>query len=291
MAKAKAILKRRRSVRNTAKITRTMQMIATSKFKKAQSRVAGAQPYAEKLAELASSLFSAAGGEFSHPLLEPRGDVKRVGLMVLSSNQGLCGGYNANLIRLARDTRQRLHDDGNEVELHVVGKKAAQYFRFMKTPIARQYLDLSDKAPFAEIEAIADAFIRDFAARRLGSVWLVYTRFVSVARQTPVAEQLIPLSLDRGDETGAPAREAGYLFEPDAASILNEVLPLSIQFNLYRAFIEAIASEQVARMVAMKGATDNADKLIKSLTRLYNRARQTQITTELSEIVGGAVAV
>lgn len=290
MAKAKAILKRRKSVQNTAKITRTMQLISTAKFNRAHGQVQGTKPYALKVAELAADLFKAAGGEFSHPLLEPRDKIEKVGLLVLSSNQGLCGGYNTNLIRLARDTRQQLINEGKQVSLYLVGKKASQYFKFLGIEPERRYTEFSDKVPFSEVESVADEFIRRFSLHELDEIRVVYTQFVSSARQRAVVETLIPLAMKK-EESAPGGREINYIYEPDAPSILAEVLPLYMKVSLYRMFVEAVASEQIARMVAMKGATENADKLIKSLTRLYNRARQTQITTEISEIVGGAAAI
>ena len=284
MAKPRAILKRKQAVQNIAKITKTMQMIATAKFKRANDRAIAARPYTDQLTALIGEL-SAAAGDFKHPLLEVR-EPKRVLLLATASNRGLCGGYNSNIVRKIKQTRTELLARDLEVEMHVAGKKPAAMLGFQQVPVAETYLHFEDKPTFEEVNALASGYLERYSAGEIDEVHVVYTKFHSTARQEVVAEQVLPLQAPEG-KTG----EMEYLYHPDAETILADLLPRSVRLHFFQAFLDAAVSEQVGRMVAMKAATDNASEMVKDLTMLYNRSRQTLITTELSEIIGGVAAL
>ena len=298
MAKAKILLKRRKSVRNTKKITKTMEMVSTAKYKQSFSRIQASAPYQEKLREVMTDL-AGAGGEVSHPLLESR-PVKRTLVLLVSSNRGLCGGYNTNLVLTARNLLKEERAAGAEVELHAVGKKGIQYFRHRGEAMSGAYDTLGDKVTFAQVNEMAEAFIRRYTAREIDKVVVVYQKFFSAGRQAPVAEVLLPLAADvatGGTAPGATPEKTGlradknYIYSPDAASLLRELLPAYVKASLWNDFLQASVGEHLARMVAMKNATDAADKLIRALTRAYNRARQSQITNEIAELMGGVEAL
>jgi F-type H+-transporting ATPase subunit gamma len=293
MAKAKVLLKRRKSVRNTKKITRTMEMVSTAKYKQTFGRIANSGPYQEKLREMMADL-SSAGAEISHPLLEER-PVKRSVVLVLTANRGLCAGYNTNLNTLARDLLVKERGEGAQVELHVVGKKGIQFFRYRNEEMAGRYDQFGDKMTFAAVNELAEGFIRRYSAGEIDRVTIVYQKFHSAGRQGPVAETLLPLSSIGGDDEGgaggAPKREANYLYSPDPDSLMKELLPAYFRTTLWNDFLQALVGEHRARMVAMKNATDAANDLIKALTRMYNRARQSQITNEIAELMGGVEAL
>jgi F-type H+-transporting ATPase subunit gamma len=297
MAKAKIILKRRKSVRNTKKITRTMEMVSTAKYKQAHTRIAAATPYQEKLREMMADL-SSLGQEITHPLLETR-PFRRSLVLVITSNRGLAGGYNGNLLAKAREVVARDRSEGAEVDLEVVGKKGIIFFRHMNEPLTAQYDRFGGRFGFAEVNAIADGYIRRYSEGEIDRVTVVYQRYFSAGRQAPVAEILLPLQ--RIDSESAATKDAAkkeerrrdvnYLYSPDPASLLKELLPAYFRTSLYGNFLQAVVGEHLARMVAMKNATDAADKLIKRLTRMYNRARQSQITNEIAELMGGVEAL
>jgi F-type H+-transporting ATPase subunit gamma len=295
MAKARAIVKRRKAVRNIRKITKTMQMIATAKFQKSLKRATGTKPYTQKVRELVAEL-AATVGNIEHPLLrrpEGAGRTRRVALIVLSSNRGLAGAYNGNVLRTASAFIREQEAQGNTVELYVNGKKGVSYFNFQRRPIA-QRVDVSDTPRFAEVEPLMNLFIEQFTDGKIDAVYVAYMNFVSAGVQRPDVMQLLPLaSLPKPGEQGANAQRqnAVYEFSPDPKSLLDELLPLTVRSAMFQAFLDATTSEHVARMVSMKSATDNADKMAKALTMQYNRARQSQITTELAEIMGGVEAM
>lgn len=326
MAKARAIVKRRKAVRNIKKITKTMQMIATAKFQKSLKRAVGTKPYTTKVRELVREL-AASVGNVDHPLLRKpgTGDVpatNKVALVVITSNRGLAGAYNGNVLRAARDFIKAQEAAGKTVELYVAGKKGISYFNFQKRAI-HQRLEAQDTPRFADVERLADAFITRFTAGEIDAVYIAYMNFISTGVQKPDVLTLLPLAgvqqsgehlaqqaaerdaqdtagmLDSrrtGTEVRAPAltplhEEVTYDFMPGAAELLNELLPLTVKSAVFQSFLDATTSEHVARMVAMKSATDNADKMAKALSMQYNRARQSQITTELSEIMGGVEAM
>jgi F-type H+-transporting ATPase subunit gamma len=292
MAKAKILVKRRKSIRNTRKITRTMEMVSTARYKQSHSRIARSEPYQKKLRELMADLASA-GAEISHPLLAER-DVRRSVLLLITSNRGLCGGYNTNLIHLARKELAEERAAGIAVELEIIGKKGIRFFRYLHEDVAAEHEQIDDRAGYDQINALADTYIHRFSEAEIDRVTIVYQRFFSAGVQKPVAEALLPLAAvsgeDEGEKEPEPA-EKEYLFSPDPASLLRELLPVFCRSALYDRFLQAVVGEHLARMIAMKNATDAADKMIRALTRRYNRARQGQITNEISELMGGVEAL
>ncbi|HMB94989.1 MAG TPA: ATP synthase F1 subunit gamma [Tepidisphaeraceae bacterium] len=296
MAKARAIVKRRKAVRNIKKITKTMQMIATAKFQKSLKRAVGTKPYTQKVRELVKEL-AANIGDVQHPLLRQPSDEDRtnhVALIVLTSNRGLAGAYNGSVLRAATHFLRQQDAAGKKVDLYVAGKKGISYFTFQKRPIT-QKLDAHDTPRFAEVEQIANLFMQKFVAGELDAVYVAYMNFVSAGVQRAEVTTLLPLA-GVAEETKEPKAaqakaETIYDFSPSAKELLDELLPLTVRTALFQAYLDATTSEHVARMIAMKSATDNADKMAKALTMQYNRARQSQITTELSEIMGGVEAM
>jgi len=288
MANRRVLVKRRKAVRNIRKITRTMQLIATARFQAAFNRAMATKPYTEKLAELVADL-SRAAGSVTHPLLQTN-DAPRSALVVLTSNRGLAGGYNANVLRSAVEHLDRQTAAGIATDVHMVGKKGVSFFKFLRRPMTEQTTTISDKPRFDQVEPIANALMDRFIRGEISSVHVAYMRFLSAGVQRPAVVQLLPLSTE-GSGEGVEPRAVEYEFSPDPKQLLDELLPATVRVRLFQAFNDATVSEQVARMVAMKAATDAAADMIKSLTREYNRARQTQITMELLDIVGGANAL
>jgi F-type H+-transporting ATPase subunit gamma len=292
MANAKTIVKRRKAVTNIEKITRTMQLIATAKFQKAMNRATATQPYTEKLTELVTHL-SRQVTEIDHPLLRSEPVSGRNGVLVLTSNRGLCGGYNGRLLEVGLN-HLRESEKNLEIELDVSGKKGISYFRFIGREIRKSYTHFEDNVRFDEVEVLADEFIDRFARCELDSVSVVYMKFQSVARQAPTVIELLPMQAQAdADAEPSSGGEAGvqYDFSPEPEALLAELLPATVRTRLFQCFTDAAVSEQIARMVAMKAATDAAKDMIKILTRTYNRARQTQITMELLDIIGGVEAI
>jgi len=289
MANRRVLVKRRKAVRNIRKITRTMQLIATARFQAAFNRAMATKPYTEKLAELVADL-SRAAGSVSHPLLETN-DAPRSALVVLTSNRGLAGGYNANVLRSAIEHLDRQQAAGVATDVHMVGKKGVSFFKFLRRPMTEQTTTISDKPRFDQVEPIANNLMDRFVRGEISSVHVAYMRFVSAGVQRPAVVQLLPLSTQTDAAGGVEPRAVEYEFSPDPKQLLDELLPAIVRVRLFQAFNDATVSEQVARMVAMKAATDAAADMIKALTREYNRARQTQITMELLDIVGGANAL
>lgn len=293
MANRRVLVKRRKAVRNIRKITRTMQLIATARFQAAFNRAVATKPYTEKLAELVADL-SRAAGSVDHPLLRTN-EAGRSALVVLTSNRGLAGGYNAGVLRTAVEHLDRQTAAGVATDVHMVGKKGVAFFRFLRRAIAEQTVTISDKPRFEQVEPIANDLMDRFIRGEISSVHVAYMRFLSAGVQRPAVVQLLPLKPETAateNREGAGAASAvEYEFSPDPRQLLDELLPATVRVRLFQAFNDAAVSEQVARMVAMKAATDAAGDMIKSLTREYNRARQTQITMELLDIVGGANAL
>jgi len=297
MAKARAIIKRLKAVRNIRKITRTMELVATAKFKKAMDRASEAAAYTRKLAEIVADLSAAAqrsgnDANVSHPLLESRPVVKRSVLLVLNSNRGLCGGYNAGVLRVAQHALQESRKAGIEVVLEVSGKRGINFFRFQKQEMAERYTHFEDQPKFDEVDALATRYAAQFIRGEIDRLEVAYMKFETAARQRTVIETLLPI----GElEPGAKAKPQGstleYEFLPSPQEILEELVPASFKARLFKCFLDAAVSEQIARRVAMKSATENADDMIRTLKMTYNRARQSQITSELSEIIGGAAAL
>jgi F-type H+-transporting ATPase subunit gamma len=296
MANRRVLVKRRKAVRNIRKITRTMQLIATARFQAAFNRAVATKPYTEKLAELVADL-SRAAGSVDHPLLQTHDDVPRSALVVLTSDRGLAGGYNANVLRAAVSHIDAQRARGIDTSVHMVGKKGIGFFRFLRRPVAEPITGIGDRVRFDQVEPLANALMERFMRGEIASVHVAYMKFLSAGVQRPVVVQLLPLApgaegkLESAEAMPAGGRTVEYEFSPDPRQLLDELLPATVRVRLFQAFTDAAVSEQVARMVAMKAATDAAQDMIKSLTREYNRARQTQITMELLDIVGGANAL
>ncbi len=294
MAKTRALVKRRKAIRNIRKITRTMELIATARFKKAFDRAVEAEAYTRKIAELAADL-SASAVDVTHPLLEKREQVKNSLLLVICSNRGLCGGYNASILREASARIRQLQGEGVTLHLELSGKRAIAYFRFHGLRAEATYTHFEDKPTFEQVEALANRYIAAYIGGQLDRVEVAYMKFLNAARQVPVVETLLPLASAGVAAAGAGVRAAtkgvDYEFLPSARDILEEILPVSFKVRLFKCFLDAAVSEQIARRVAMKAATENAEEMIKNLTRQYNRARQAQITKEIAEVIGGAEAL
>jgi F-type H+-transporting ATPase subunit gamma len=295
MASTRVLVTRRKAIRNIRKITRTMELIATARFKKAMDRTVEADAFTRKIAELAADL-AASASAIKHPLLEKRAEIKNSVLLVLSSNRGLCGGYNGSILREATPHLRKVEGEGVQVHLELSGKRAITYYKFQGFAAEHTYTHFEDKPTFEQADVLASRYLADYIAGKIDRVDVAYMKFINVARQAPMVETLLPLSSlapEPGrkkavEEVKAPVE---YEFLPSAAEILEEILPVSFKIRLFKCFLDAAVSEQIARRVAMKAATENAGEMIKALSLKYNRARQAQITKEISEIVGGAAAV
>ncbi len=285
MAKGRELKGRIKSVENTRKITRTMEMVAASKLKRASDRVAAARPYASALAEVISNLYSPALAE-RFPLLRQPTQERRAAIVLLTSNRGLAGAFNAHLIREARLLLARLEAAGTEVELHVVGKKGLGYFRYVGREVAVVRTDISDRPSASDAASLVDSLMDSFIAGDLDAVYVVSARFVSAISTPPTTNRILPVT-----PPTASATNRDYLLFPSAEALLTELLPSYVRNAVYRALVENTASEQGARRTAMKNASDNANDMLNILRRTYNRARQAQITQEIAEIVGGAAAL
>jgi F-type H+-transporting ATPase subunit gamma len=292
MAKTRVLVKRRKAVRNIRKITRTMELIATARFKKALDRATEAQAYTEKIAEMAADLSASATG-ISHPLLVHRDTVKNVLLLVITSNRGLCGGYNAGIIREATPRIRQIQQSGATLHLELSGKKGITYYRFQGVHAERTYTHFEDRPRFDEVNELAVRYLDGYIKGQYDRVEVAYMKFLNAARQAPVVETLLPLAAvpGHGEKAAVGKQKVEYEFLPSAANILEEILPVSFKVRLFKCFLDAAVGEQIARRVAMKAATENAGDMIKNLTRLYNRARQAQITKEIAEVIGGAEAL
>jgi len=295
MAKPRELKRRIRSVQNTRKITKTMELVSTSKLKRAQDRVVGARPYAQALAEVIGDLSSPALAE-RFPLLRQPGKtgVRRVAVLLITSNRGLCGAFNANLIREARRRITELEGQGAQAELHLVGKKGIGYFKFTRRPIASQRVDIGDRPTAAHAAELVEPLMAQFSAGTLDAVDLVFAKFNSAVSTPPTTLRILPVtppSSRGGQEAKAAVKAVNYILKPSAEAILESLLPLYVRNQMYRALVETAAAEHGARRTAMKNATDAGGDMLDVLQRTFNRARQGQITQELAEIVGGAEAL
>lgn len=299
MANARALDKRRKSVRNIRKITRTMELIAQARFKQAMDRAVAASAYTKKIGELVADL-AKTGLEVSHPLLEQRDKLNNVTMLVLTGNRGLCGGYNGNVLRAGVPAYKKLRQESEEVRLEVSGKRGVSMLKFQEIIPDETYFHFEDQPKFEEVDVLATRYLDEYATGRLDRLDVAFTRFVSASKQEAVVETLLPLgSLEGADEAETAedgesqpsASESMYEFLPSAEAILEEVVPASFKARLFKCFLDAAVSEQIARMVAMKAATENAGEMIKQLSMTYNRARQTQITQEIMEVIGGVEAL
>jgi F-type H+-transporting ATPase subunit gamma len=291
MAGSKEIRTKIRSVQNTRKITKAMEMVAASKMRKAQERMRHARPYGEKIRVIASHL-AHANTEYRHPFLVKRGDVKDVGLIVVTSDKGLCGGLNTNALRLTVNKLREWQGEGRNVHLTAIGNKGFGFLQRVGGNMVSHLTALGDTPHIERLIGPVKVQIDAYSAGRIGALYIVYTRFINTMKQEPVIEQLLPLPAERLEGESRPARENwDYLYEPEARVVLEQLLTRYVEQIIYQAVAENLASEQSARMVAMKAASDNASSLIDQLTLVYNKSRQAAITKELSEIVGGAAAV
>jgi F-type H+-transporting ATPase subunit gamma len=288
----RALKRRIESIRSTQKITSAMELIASSRIIKAQQRVDAARPYAETIRRLMASV-AATGTSLDHPMLQEREDVSRVASIVVSSDRGLAGAYNSNVIRAAeRDMR----DHGKDTSLYPIGKRAESYFRFRGYSFEDSWQGFSEQPGIEDARRVAAAVAKAFSEGEVDQVRLAYTRFESMLVQRPTVVQLVPLPRDEVESLGEEGPEDGgqraqYEFEPGPEEILDYLVPRYIEGLIYQGMLEAAASEQAARRRAMKAATDNAEELIETFTRNYNQARQAEITTEIMEVVGGAEAL
>ena len=297
-AQLRVYRRRIRSVKSTKKITRAMELIAASRIVKAQQRVQAAQPYARQITRVISALASQTA-TIDHPLLQEQTDESRVAVLVITSDRGLAGGYNANALRTAAQLEELLRSEGKEPVAFLVGRKAASYYRFRGRHIEQSWTGFSEQPTYEDArevaDALIDAFIRTEEEGGVGEIHVVHTEYVSALSQKPVANRVLPLVVEEVEESEDSAPEGGalplYEFEPSPEVLLDSLLPRYVQARVYAALLESAASESASRRRAMKAATDNADELIKTLTRAANAARQAEITQEISEIVGGATAL
>jgi F-type H+-transporting ATPase subunit gamma len=285
MAKGRELKGRIKTVENTRKITRTMEMVATSKMKRAQDRVVAARPYAQALTDVLANLYSKELAD-RFPLLRQPTQRRRAAVILLTSNRGLAGAFNANLIKEARSTVAQLERDGLAVDLHVVGRKGLGYFRYVGRAIASNRTDIGDRPTAENAAELVNDLMAAFARGELDAVYVIYSQFKSALSAPPTTMQVLPVT-----PPAAGAKQRDYILAPDAETILGELLPAYVRNAVYRALVETVAAEQAARRTAMKNATDNASDMLNILRRTYNRARQATITQEIAVIVGGAAAL
>ncbi|NCF55462.1 MAG: ATP synthase F1 subunit gamma [Planctomycetia bacterium] len=285
MANARELKNKMRSVSNTKKITRTMEMISTAKAVVCQKRIEKTQPYGDKLSEILKDLGGAGGdaesGEF--PLLRVPETSRREALLVVTANRGLCGGYNTNVLKLAEKFIREKNNEGIEVDVYVAGKKGIARFRYLDMEVAGKFMQFEDRPTFDEAEEVFEPVINDFEKGKIDGISLVFTHYESSSRQSPQLRQLLPLAVS--EEEGGGGKD--FILEPDPEMILGRLLPLSLKMQFFQVLVEAAASEQIARRIAMKNATDNAEEMAKTYTQLYNRTRQASITQEILEVIGG----
>ncbi|MGH7476934.1 MAG: ATP synthase F1 subunit gamma [Longimicrobiales bacterium] len=290
MAKSGELKRRIRSIEKTRQITRTMELVATSKLKRATDAVHAARPYSLRLAEVIARLLDPELAE-RYPLLRRPPAIRRAAVLLLTSNRGLAGAFNVNLIREARALVKRLEGEGAEVDLHVFGRKGIAFFRFQRRTMASQRTDIGDRPSVEDAAGMIEPLVQQFANGELDAVYVVYAQFRSALSTPPAVMKVLPVQPE--SETGAAAASessyiANYILSPSADEILTRLLPLYVRNSMYRALVETAAAEQGARRAAMKSATDNAGEMLDTFRRQYNRARQAQITQEIAEIVGGA---
>jgi F-type H+-transporting ATPase subunit gamma len=296
MAKTRELKRRIRSIKKTRQITRTMEMVSTSKLKRAADRVYGARPFAQRLGDVIGRLMDPELRE-RYPLLRQPATVKRAAVVLITSNRGLAGAFNVNLIREARRLLERLRGEGVETELHAVGRKGIAYFRFLKQPMAIARTDITDRPSLEDAMSVIEPLRERFERGELDEVYVVYAQFRSALSTPPAVHKVLPVEPPAGERErgregeGGKSWVANFILSPSADEILNQLLPLYVRNAMYRALVETAAAEHGARRTAMKSATDNAGDILDLLNRTYNRARQAQITQEIAEIVGGAAAL
>jgi len=291
MAGSREIRTKIKSVQNTRKITKAMEMVAASKMRKAQERMRQARPYGDKIRNIAAHL-AHANPEYRHPYLVQKGDRKDIGVLVVTSDKGLCGALNTNVLRLVTQKAKDLAEQGATVQYTAIGNKALGFLQRVRANVVSHVVGLGDRPHLDALVGPVKVQIDDYIAGKIGGVYIVYTRFINTMKQEPVVEQLLPLPAERLAKDSRAARQNwDYMYEPDAKAVLDQLLRRYLEALIFQALAENIASEQSARMVAMKSASDNASSVIDDLTLVYNKSRQAAITKELSEIVGGAAAV
>lgn len=289
MAGLKIIKKRIGSVKNIRKITKTMELVSAAKSRKMMVKVHDSQPYGNKMIELLDTL-SGVTGELDLPLLRKVENPKKVILLVVTANRGLCGGYNAQLLKLARNRIKELQDSGTAFDLHVIGKKGLAYFKFVRVQVAKSWTTFDDNFQYHDARALADEYMHGFVHEEYDRLELIATRYISAVVQRAENFTLFPMT--KSDESAETEKKtANVLFQPSAEEILKTLLPHMAEYVFYKTLLEAVTSEQIARRIAMKAASDAAGDMNKSLTRIYNRKRQAAITQELAEIVAGADAI
>jgi F-type H+-transporting ATPase subunit gamma len=287
MPGSKEIRTKIKSVQNTRKITKAMEMVAASKMRRAQDRMRTARPYAEKIRNVAAHI-GHANPEYRHPFLVSRDTVKRIGIIVITTDKGLCGGLNTNILRLAMNKMKEWESQGEEIEVCAIGNKGLGFMQRLGANIVSNVVGLGDRPQMEKMIGAVKVMLDGYTNDRFDRLMIFNTRFINTMKQEPTMEQLLPLS---GEAIGAPTGNWDYIYEPDAKVVLDQVLTRYVESLIYQAVAENMASEQSARMVAMKAASDNAATVIDELTLIYNKSRQASITKELSEIVAGAAAV
>jgi len=287
MPGSKEIRNKIKSVQNTRKITKAMEMVAASKMKKAQERMRAARPYGEKIRNVAAHL-SHANPEYRHPFLVSRDTVRRIGVIVITADKGLCGGLNTNVLRLALNRMKEWGAQGEEFEVCAIGNRGLGFMQRLGAEVVSHVVGLGDRPHMEKLIGAVKVMLDGYTQDRFDRLMIFYTKFINTMKQEPVMEQLLPLA---GERLGVPTGAWDYIYEPEAKTVLDQVLTRYMEGLIYQAVSENMASEQSARMVAMKAASDNAGNVIDELTLVYNKTRQASITKELSEIVGGAAAV
>jgi F-type H+-transporting ATPase subunit gamma len=287
MAGSKEIRNKIKSVQSTRKITKAMEMVAASKMRKAQDRMRAARPYGEKIRNVAAHL-SHANPEYRHPFLVARDTVKRIGIIVITADKGLCGGLNTNVQRLALTHMKEWEAKGESFDVCCFGNRGLGFMQRLGANVISSAVQLGDRPQMDKLVGATKAMLDGYIKDRFDRLVIFYTKFINTMKQEPVMEQLLPLS---GERLGSPTGSWDYIYEPEAKTVLDQVLMRYIEAIIYQAVAENMASEQSARMVAMKAASDNANNVIAELTLVYNKSRQAAITQELSEIVAGAAAV
>jgi F-type H+-transporting ATPase subunit gamma len=288
MAAGKEIRGKIKSVENTKKITKAMEMVAASKMRKAQERMRSARPYSEKILTVSAHL-AQANPEYTHPFLVKHEKSKKIGIIVVTTDKGLCGGLNTNVLRQVTNRIKEFEAAGNKVELVTIGNKGFGFMNRIGAKVVAHYVNMGDTPHLEHLIGPVKVLLDSYDDEQLDAVYICYTRFINTMKQEPVFEQLLPLTADKMEPVNSYSWD--YLYEPDAKSVIDELLLRYAEALVYQAVVENMASEQAARMVAMKAATDNAGSVIGELKLIYNKTRQAAITKELSEIVAGAAAV
>ena len=287
MAGSREIRNKIKSVQNTRKITKAMEMVAASKMRKAQDRMRAARPYAEKIRNVAAHI-SHANPEYRHPFLIERDSVKKVGIIIITTDKGLCGGLNTNVLRMTLNKMKEWESQGEQFEVCAIGNKGFGFMQRLGANVVSHVIQMGDKPNMEKMIGAVKTMLDGYTNDRFDRLMVFYTKFINTMKQEPVMEQLLPLS---GEKIGVPEGSWDYIYEPDAKSVLDQVLTRYVESMIFQGVAENMASEQSARMVAMKAASDNAGSVIDELTLIYNKTRQAAITKELSEIVAGAAAV